>query len=168
MERLKIEELIEHCDRQINKLPSGTKLYQERESVRTYLQTLRHYIATKLTPEEILEVQEALKPIPFGRFREIMEAERDGRMDVIPCKTGDYLYVADHFEKCVTLNRIMSVTVYQNEVAPEGIISIEMKCADGPRPGEVRFIYADEIGKSAFSRREKAERALEQMKGEEK
>lgn len=54
---------------------------------------LAAYEDTGMEPEEIKEVQEAMKPIPFGRFREVMEAERDGRCKVDPCKVGDTVYV---------------------------------------------------------------------------
>ena len=45
---------------------------------------LAEYEDTGMTPEEIKTVQDAVNPIPFGRFREIMEAERDGRCVVLP------------------------------------------------------------------------------------
>ena len=80
MERLTIEELIEHCDRQINRLPSGNKFYQEHESVRAYLQMLRHYIATGLMPE---------------RVAELAQAERDGRLVVLPCNARDTVWVIE-------------------------------------------------------------------------
>ncbi len=50
------------------------------------------YRSTGMTPGDIKEVQAAVNPIPFGRFREIMEAERDGRCVVLPCKVGDTVY----------------------------------------------------------------------------
>lgn len=43
MERLTMEEIIAHCNRVLDKIPSGTKNYQEHESTRAYLQELRHY-----------------------------------------------------------------------------------------------------------------------------
>lgn len=49
---------------------------------------LAAYEDTGLEPEEIKEVQEAMNPIPFGRFHEIMEAERDGRCVVLPPVKG--------------------------------------------------------------------------------
>lgn len=43
MERLSIEEIIKHCNRHLNRFPSGTRNYQEHESTGAYLQMLRHY-----------------------------------------------------------------------------------------------------------------------------
>jgi len=50
MERLTIEELIAHCNRQLDRIPSGNKIYQEHESVRFYLQLLRHFMDTGQEP----------------------------------------------------------------------------------------------------------------------
>lgn len=77
---------------------------------------LAAYEDTGLEPEEFKEVQEAMKPIPFGRFREVMEAERDGRCVVLPCKVGDTinafrfseesgLYIISDKVTAVTYNR---------------------------------------------------------------
>lgn len=52
-------------------------------SQRKVWERLKAYEDTGLEPEEIREVQAALAPIPFGRFRDIMEAERAGRLVVL-------------------------------------------------------------------------------------
>lgn len=96
MERLTIEELIEHCDRQMNRIPSGNKCYQEHESVRAYLQILRHYIATELTPEaaaQLKQIAEIFNCDPndpaqlkqlCNKLRGWQWAEQDGWLVVLP------------------------------------------------------------------------------------
>lgn len=64
MERLSIEEIIEHCNRHLNRFPSGTRNYQEHESTRAYLQMLRHY-------QKIGTVEE---------FTALKQAESEGRI----------------------------------------------------------------------------------------
>jgi hypothetical protein len=59
-----------------------------RIDVKYLLDRLAAYEDTGLEPEEIKQVQVALDKIPFGRFYEIMQAERDGRCVVLPCKVG--------------------------------------------------------------------------------
>lgn len=49
------------------------------------LERIADYEDTGLEPEEIAKVQAALDTIPFGRFYEIMQAEREGRCVVLPC-----------------------------------------------------------------------------------
>ena len=51
---------------------------------RLAVERLVTYEDTGLMPEEIKEVQEAMAPIPFGRFHDIMEAERAGRLVLLP------------------------------------------------------------------------------------
>lgn len=59
---------------------------------------LAAYEDTGLEPEEIAEVQAAMSPIPFGRFHDIMEAERDGRLVVLPCKVGTPVWEIGDFD----------------------------------------------------------------------
>ena len=54
---------------------------------------LAAYEDTGLEPEEISTVQECLVPIPFGRFHDIMKAERDGRLVLLPCKIDTPIYL---------------------------------------------------------------------------
>lgn len=65
MERLTINELIAHCDRKLDRLPSGNIMYQEHESVRAYLQILRHYVDAGTSSE-------------FRTLKEAEQKRRDG------------------------------------------------------------------------------------------
>lgn len=53
MELLSIEELIDHCDREIRQVPRGSIFYREHESVKAYLKILQSYTATRQTPREV-------------------------------------------------------------------------------------------------------------------
>lgn len=140
MERLTIEELIEHCDRQINRLPSGNKFYQEHESVRAYLQMLRHYIATGLMPE---------------RVAELAKAERDGRLVVLP--VNPYLKPTQQNEMYICENgEVWAIYVTGGEAGPnsDGVFTVEYMTLDGD------VFSADDIGKTVFLTRQEAEEAL--------
>lgn len=82
MERLTIDELISHCDRQLARLPSGNIMYQEHESVRAHLQILRHYVGTGTVDE----FRAALRHIA-----EDDKAREEGRLIILPpsAKEGD-------------------------------------------------------------------------------
>ena len=56
----------------------------ECEQLDEVIDRLGAYEDTGLEPEEIREVQAVMAPILFGRFRDIMEAERAGRLVIIP------------------------------------------------------------------------------------
>lgn len=44
MERLTVDAIIEHCEKQLDRYPSNNILYREHEATRYYLQILRHYM----------------------------------------------------------------------------------------------------------------------------
>lgn len=91
------------------------------------------------------------KGVTFKRIVALMEADRDGRLVVLPCKVGDTVYHIDrvrtsHFED----DKII--------IDDEGRLEIyKMSFA---------LIHLPYIGKSYFLTREEAEKALEAMKDE--
>ena len=82
-----------------------------------------------------------------NRLRELAEADKAGRVVVLPCKVGDVLYAAESAP--VIPLHVMEVAIY---LALEG--------EDG---GDYERI--SNIGKTVFLTREEAERALPEMEG---
>lgn len=73
------------------------------EDYRRDREDLRAYEATRLTPEEVerskLEIEAGCVKaiartygIDINRLRELAEADKDGRLVVLPCKVGDTVY----------------------------------------------------------------------------
>jgi hypothetical protein len=81
----------------------------------------------------------------FDRLRELAEADKDGRVVVLPCKVGDVLYAAESAP--VIPLHVMEVAIY---LALEG--------EDG---GDYERI--SNIGKTVFLTRAEAEKALQEM-----
>lgn len=81
--------------------------------------------------------------LPIDRLRELAEADKDGRVVVLPCKVGDVLYAAE--SPPVIPLHVMEVAIY---LALEG--------EDG---GDYERI--SNIGKTVFLTREEAEKAME-------
>ena len=79
MEILSIDELIAHCDRTMDKQVSGTRAYQEHESVRYHLQVLRHYLKLEL---------------PLRRLQELIAAMKVNHIILTPFAVGQPVYVA--------------------------------------------------------------------------
>ena len=123
---------------------------------------LADYEDTGLTPEEIERVVDAygrghtlrtesaerleiVREIKTDRLRELAKAEKDGRLEVLPCKVGDHI-LADGREAIVVwffgykTGRFLHAQFLDNA-----------ECADIP-------FY--EIGKTVFLTREEAEAAL--------
>lgn len=107
------------------------------ECYETVKSSMAYYVGT---------LDEAKVKIP-NRLRELAEADKDGRLVVLPCKVGDVLYAAESAP--VIPLHVMEVAIY---LALEG--------EDG---GDYERI--SNIGKTVFLTREEAERALQEMEG---
>ena len=120
---------------------------------------LRQYLDTGLTPEEVLPKDKAdeiaLKLMrladleslcSYNRLRELAEADKNGRVVVLPCKVGDVLYRAS--PSGVVVHRVVNV-VYRGLTSRWYIDTIP------------NLPYAsEELGKTTFLTREEAEKAL--------
>lgn len=129
--------------------------------------SLAAYEDTGLTPESvealklsmmgkaIAEIKE-FNGLPVDRLRELAEADKDGRLVVLPCKVGDIVWAnldgMRHTRKCVI------------EFANIGsrVTTIVFSTVDGLR--EQYGVNPCSFGKTVFLTREEAEKALEEMK----
>ena len=73
-----------------------------KHSMQEAIARLATYEDTGLDPEEIERLKEYMKPFTIkdmDRFREIMDAEKDGRLLVLPCKLTDTVYIVESVMK---------------------------------------------------------------------
>nr|DAR10812.1 MAG TPA: hypothetical protein [Caudoviricetes sp.] len=135
---------------------------------------LAAYEETELTPEEVLSMKfewcammDALNSIGGGytRLRELAEADRAGRLVVLPCKVGDTLWVTgrDNVPREMKLEApdIRAVCTDEDNLC----MSTCNRKPDGFCAYRLRNDGAD-VGKTVFLTREEAEKALEAMKDE--
>lgn len=125
---------------------------------------LREYLDTELTPEEVNDVVVGAKLMAkakvvsaFGvaaeRLRELAEADKDGRVVVLPCKPGDGLWTfCSH-----PVEQVYSFTVTDISTLNGRTMLNTSRCG---------VIDARDVGKTVFLTREEAEKALEAMKDE--
>ena len=109
---------------------------------------LADYEDTGLSPQACTEAREAGKvlssfDISFRRLAELLTADKDGRVVVLPCKVGDTVY------------RIFDPPSREPVISAHTLMSVDYI---------VRWI--DKFGKTVFLTREEAEKALEAMKDE--
>lgn len=132
----------------------------------TCVERLAAYEETGLTPEESKRMSNILMDVGIDyncsweyvknwllddRLRELAEADKDGRLVVLPCKVGDTIY---HISKVRTSHFEDDKIIIDDE----GRWKIyEMPFA---------LIHLPYIGKSYFLTREEAEAALEAMENE--
>ena len=128
---------------------------------------LREYLDTELTPEEILDMVQDDGPfdtvqmlqiaIALDRLEKYQEAEKDGRLAVLPCKVGDTLYEVTG-RKTISEYRVKAIRV---ELF---CVFIEWEIEKGFVWQSLAGITQNEIGKTVFLTREEAQKALEGRK----
>ena len=121
------------------------------------------YVNTGLVPESvealklyimgkaIAEIKE-FNGLPVDRLRELAEADKGGRLAVLPCKVGDKLY------------RVFAGEIFEYRVGSMKYFAIQGRWDIETYP----FCPCVEssIGKTIFLTREEAEKTLEAMKDE--
>ena len=140
------------------------------------IERLADYEDTGLTPEEVLPKDKAdeiaLKLMrladlesfcSYTRLRELAEADKDGRLVVLPCKVGDTLWVIgrDNVPRKMELEAPDIRTVCTDE--DNLCMSTCNRKPDGFCAYRLRNDGAD-IGKTVFLTREEAEKTLEGRK----
>ena len=132
---------------------------------------LAAYEDTGLTPEEVTAAKLALmgktlaeitefEGVPLARLRELAVADKAGRCVVLPCKVGDTIYFAH-------AHPILQYEVTGYKMGKESISQVRSKHVDKETGLTFNFAFRpDSINKTVFLTREKAEKALQKMKGE--
>lgn len=130
------------------------------EDYRRNREDLRAYKDTGLTPERCAEFARAdaegryivmrdAEQEGVARLRELAEADKDGRLVVLPCKVGDTVYFA--LLGRIIEKQVFSIVAFSN--------STRIYCG-----GTSEYFRPEDIGKTFFLTREEAEKALEAMK----
>lgn len=125
---------------------------------------LREYLDTGLEPAmcanyKTFEDEAISKGVPFKRIVALMEADRSGRLAVLPCKAGDTVYEVTS-RKTISEYRVKAIRV---ELF---CICIEWDIVAGFVDKSIFGVPVDEIGKTVFLTHEEAETALEAKKDE--
>ena len=132
-------------------LPGNGKSDEVEKSVfrQTCVERLAAYEDTGCEPEQIVKAKDALE-YAYGnadRIIELAEADRDGRVVVLPCKVGDTVYL-------IVTKRARTYTPEFRFVKKSRLTFLNME----------RVLQ--DFGKAVFLTREEAEKALEAMKDE--
>lgn len=128
---------------------------------------LTKYLDARLTPGEVHSLwgewnamMSVLNSIgSYDRLRELAQADRDGRVVVLPCKVGDTVYVIDK-GKSVRAKTVYEITCKQNKSGKYFGWGV---CLGPGNCGTVARYRLDNLGRSWFLTREEAEKALEKM-----
>lgn len=173
MERLTFEG--NFCDiAQCRELPCP---YNGACSQRKVWERLKAYEDRGCAPEEVLPKDKAdeiaLKLMrladleslcSYTRLRELAEADKDGRLVVLPCKVGDTVWVIDNPWTWELLKKPIEAYVNGMGKFSHGLyvnVLFDTRKINGTRDYEINH-----IGETIFLTREEAEKALEAMKDE--
>ena len=128
------------------------------------IERLAAYEATGLTPEEIkapftedtmINLAAQALGVEPSRLRELAEADKDGRVVVLPCKVGDTVWrIVRDGEPHITRDEVRDM-YFADDMTP----CVELVGG--------RVTFTEKFGKTVFLSREEAERALREMEGKE-
>lgn len=124
---------------------------------------LKDYEDAGLSPQactEAREIDETLSGYDYSisRMVELMKADVEGHVVVLPCKVGDTVYF-------VNAKHILESTVVGYAVDETGISWVYSEHVDKTGHTYEHTFSPDRIGKTTFLSREEAEKALQEMEG---
>ena len=131
-------------------------------SQRKVWERLKAYEDTGLEPEQcenakvIIESAFSDDTSKAERIRELLKADKDGRVVVLPCKVGQRVFALLDTDKHISESEVKQIGL-GNEI---GFVGIEPIGARGREYG----VSIKGFGKTVFLTREEAEKALEAMK----
>lgn len=148
------------CDiAQCTSTPGGSFCEDGSCSARKVWERLKAYEDTGLMPEEIdmdheaaEELRRLCRDYDLDRLEKLIEADKDGRVVVRPCKVGD------------TLFRVFAGEILEHKVRNMRYLAIQGRWDIDTTP--FCSYVESSIGKTIFLTHEEAEKALEAMKDE--
>lgn len=140
----------------------GFGSFDEIEALEECVDKLAAYEDTRLDPEEYKKHADALKKLDIEHMHDLLCAENDGRLVVLPCKVGDMVWT----------NFSMSGLYFRDKDKPYSVrvVFIGLNGSDAMGKGLINVVYEkhnymmqfhlSDIGKTVFLTREEAESAL--------
>lgn len=137
-----------------------------REHAMEFYWRLKDYENTGLTPEQCENAKAIIESAFSGdtskaeRIRELLKADKEGRVAVLPCKVGDTVWIAGSvigvYSVKVRTFFVGHPSAVRGTDGDGGIQMIRTTICDVPMK---------DFGKTVFLTREEAERALQEMEG---
>lgn len=166
------DEALKKLQEQIAAWPMARRFVVQQliEDYRRNREDLRAYEATGLTPEQcenaktIVESAFSDDTSKAERIRELLKADKDGRLVVSPCKAGDTVWVTSNPWTGKLLKKPLDAYVNGMKMYSHGLyvnLLFDTRKINGTRDYEINH-----IGKTVFLTREEAKTALEAKKNE--
>lgn len=137
------------CSRQCGE-PMAQRSATGCECYETVKSSMAYYVGT---------LDGAKGKIP-NRLRELAEADKDGRLVVLPCKVGDTVYM---IERIFDIDNGICDEICARKVIGHGGNNLNKLWLIGSGGICNAYIFVSEFGKTVFLTRAEAERALKEM-----
>ena len=153
MERLTINEIIEHCDRK-------TGMYEKACDIK--------YLETTTMNNPVKEYWEHKQVAEYLRKLKAYESlEEQGRLVILPCKVGDTVWDNDCGRPCAYTITAFSFGECEEYIC-EPVTTKEVVFYYTNSSGSITGSFAEsEIGKSVFLNKSEAEAKLKELRGAE-
>lgn len=153
MERLTIDEIIEHCDRK-------TGMYEKACDVK--------YLETAVMGNRIKEYWEHKQVSEYLRkLKDYEDLEEHGRLIKLPCKVGDTVWDNDFGRPCAYTITAFSFGECEEYIC-KPVTKKEVVFYYENSSGSITGSFAESaIGKSVFLNKSEAEAKLKELRGEE-
>ena len=158
------ENLLDKAAEAIERLTAENTALREKQRWIPVTERMPEEIKAPFTEDTVINLAAQALGVEPSRIRELAEADKDGRLVVLPCKVGDTVY---------TNNRVLGA---DNAIHDE-ICTRRIKGYGGNALNKVWLIvsgdycnlsiFPSEFGKTVFFTREEAERAMAEMKSME-
>lgn len=148
------ENLLDKAAEAIERLTAENTALREKQRWIPVTERMPEEIKAPFTEDTMINLAAQALGVEPSRLRELAEADKDGRLVVLPCKVGDVVY-GFHGEKT-----ILPMVAKWIETNTDGwCIAVQYT------PMPTRFYSFSDFGKTVFLTREEAEKALQEMEG---
>ena len=144
------ENLLDKAAEAIERLTAENTALREKQRWIPVTERMPEEIKAPFTEDTMINLAAQALGVEPSRIREIAEADKDGRVVVLPCKVGDTVYFA--LLGRIIEKQVFSIVSFSN--------STRIYCG-----GTSEYFRPEDIGKTFFLARAEAEKALQEMEG---
>ena len=144
------ENLLDKAAEAIERLTAENAALREKQRWIPVTERMPEEIKAPFTEDAMINLAAQALGVEPSSLRELAEAEKDGRLVVLPCKVGDTVYFA--LLGRIIEKKVFSIVSFSN--------STRIYC-----DGTSEYFRPEDIGKTFFLTREEAERAMQEMEG---
>ena len=144
------ENLLDKAAEAIERLTAENTALREKQRWIPVTELMPEEIKAPFTEDTMINLAAQALGVEPSRLRELAEADKDGRVVVLPCKVGDTVYFA--LLGRIIEKQVFSIVSFSN--------STRIYCG-----GTSEYFRPEDIGKTFFLAREEAEKALQEMEG---